>query len=188
MEIEEIKQRVKVAMVAVNEVPEPFKLKAFEVILSCLLAPNTAMALESKPVGVIVPEGKNGESSGLNTQNLCKITGLTTEQLDDVFHFDSDEPTFIGRINGNEKEKQVQVTRLLLLATKYAYGKDWATGSFLWKALKNYGIGSLDNLSHNLETDAANFNIKGKGKGREYKLTQQGETTAIESLKQFVTK
>lgn len=47
------------------------------------------------------------------------------------------------------------------------YGKEWVS---LVPVLEEHGIGSLGNLAKNLRNHPTIFNVKGQGKGTEYKL------------------
>ena len=185
MEVEEIKKKIQLAMNSVKDVPEPFKTKAFEVILSNLLIefspkkPLPSTHTEKRPIeGEVSVEEKMAK--------LAKIANLEVNQLKDIFHFGEKEPVFIGRVDGTEAEKQAQICRFLLLASHEVYGIEWVESSFLWKTLQDYGIGSLGNLATNIAKRENEFRAMGRGKGRKYKLTEQGRQNAIESLKQLV--
>jgi hypothetical protein len=97
-------------------------------------------------------------------QKLAEIVGIEVRQLKDIFQFEENQPIFIGRVNGNEAEKQVQICRLIILVSKEVYEKEWVEGSFLWKILQDYGIGSLDNLAANLKARENEFRMIGQKK------------------------
>jgi hypothetical protein len=56
-----------------------------------------------------------------------------------------------------------------LAAYSEVYGKEWVK---LTPVLENHGIGSLGNLANNLKKYSTIFNVKGQGKGTEYKLVE----------------
>jgi len=182
--MKEIKRKVNLAMDAVKDVPEPFKIKAFDVILSNLLGEASQQEL---PPSIHVEARPTEDSEGLpdEVKSLSKIANMETNQLKDVLHFDENEPVFIGRVEGTEADKQIQISRVLLLVMQEVYGNEWVKGSFLWKALEDYGVGSLSNLAANLANQQAEFRAMGQKKGRKYKLTEQGKQIAIESLRQM---
>jgi hypothetical protein len=186
METEEIKKKIQLAISLVQDVPEPFKAKAFEVILSNLLEG----VLPKKASRILHEETKVTEVTQnveLKTQKLAELVGIEISQLKDIFQFEEKGPTFIGRVNGTEAEKQVQVCRLAIFILKEVYGQEWIEGSFLWKILQDCRIGSLDNLAANLRARENEFRMMGQKKGKKYKLTELGRQNAIQSLRQLAT-
>lgn len=186
METEEIKEKIKLAMSLVEDVPEPFKTKAFEVILSNLLGG----VFPKKGSDILPEETKVAEVTRnieLKIQKLAELVGIEVSQLEDIFQFEEKGPTFIGRVNGTEAEKQVQVCRLAILVLKEVYGQEWVEGSILWKILQDCGIGSLDNLAKNLKAQGNEFRMMGQKRGKKYKLTEPGRQNALQSLKQLAT-
>lgn len=185
MNMKEIKGKIQLAIDIAKDVPEPFKTKAFEVVLSSLLtgllpkeSSSSTYAESYSAKGKISIETKIGK--------LARIASIEENQLKDIFHFGEKEPTFIGRVAGTEAERQVQMCRFILLAMHEIYECEWVKGSFLWKSLQDYGVGSLKNLSKNLERREAEFRAVGKRRGKKYKLTQQGRQNTIELLRQLV--
>lgn len=184
METKEIKDKIQLAITLVEDVPEPFKTKAFEVILSNLLEGS----LPKKTPPSFPKEAK--ESSEIvqsledKIERLAKIADIEVSRLKDIFQFEEKEPMFIGRVEGTEAERQAQISRLMILVCKEVYGKEWVEGSFLWKVLGDYGVGSLQHLARNLERRENEFRMMGQGRGRKYKLTEQGRQNAVASLRQ----
>lgn len=117
MKIEEIKKTVHLAIDSVKDVPEPFKTKAFEIILSNLLAefsPKKPLPLvneEKQPVGgVTTIEDK--------IEKLAKIANIEVNQSKDIFQFGEKEPIFIGRVEGTEAESRFESVRWYFLFQK----------------------------------------------------------------------
>jgi len=186
METEEIKEKIQLAMSLVEGVPEPFKTKAFEVILSNLLEG----VLPKKASHILHEETKVTEATRNiepKIQKLAELVGTEVRQLKDIFQFEENRPIFIGRVNGTEAEKQVQICRLVIFVLKEVYGQEWVEGSFLWKILQDYGIGSLENLATNLKARENEFRMMGQKRGRKYKLTEPGRQNALQSLRQLAT-
>jgi hypothetical protein len=173
-QVEEIKEKIQLAIQAVADVEEPFKTKAFEVILSALL---------KKPKVII----KGATTLDQKIAEFANEANVEVSKLDDIFEFGEDKPIFIGRVEGSEIEKQVQISRCLLAAYESVYGKDWVGSSILWKALDDYGVGALANLAKNLGKYEDEFRAKGQRRGRQYKLTQQGRKNALDLIRQLST-
>jgi hypothetical protein len=184
LEKDEIKKKIQLAVDSVADVSEPLKTKAFEIVLSHLLAgPSTKSP--STPPHLATELGERSIGIDEKIQKLAATANIETRQLKDIFHFGEKEQTFIGRIEGTEAEKQFQITQLVLLSSQEVYGHEWVKGSFLWKILKDYGVGSLDNLAQNLSTRPNEIRAMGQKRGRQYKLTEQGRQNAIGLLRRL---
>ena len=187
MEVKEIKGKIKVAIDAVDDVPEAFKIKAFEVVLSKLLNERKFEANES--------EGEKGGSNELTAvsqsmddkiKKMAEAAGVTVNQLNDIFQFGETTLKFIGRIEGKDAGKQVQISRLIIFAYKEVYGQEWVEGSIIREVLKDCGVGSLNHFSENLMHFENEFRTIGLKSAMKYKLTEPGKQTAITLLKQLV--
>lgn len=185
MGIEEIKKKIRLAINVVEDVPEPFRTKAFEVVLSSMLA-GLSPKISSPPIRAETQSKKRISSIESKIEELAKVADIEVNQLRDIFHFGEKEPTFIGNVSGGEAEKQVQISRLLLLVMHDVYRHEWIKSSFLWKALEDCGVGSLAHLSRNLKRRRTEFRAIGQKKGKKYKLTGPGRQNAIESLRQLI--
>jgi len=185
MQVEEIKEKIELAIQAVADVEEPFKTKAFEVILSMLLKkPETERHAAPSPTSTktITKKAKPFDQKIVAFANEANVE---VGRLNDVFEFEEDKPIFIGRVEGSEAEKQVQISKCLLAAYKRVYGKAWVKTSLLSEALDDYGVGSLANLAANLGKCEEEFRAKGQFRGRQYKLTQQGMKNALDLIRQL---
>lgn len=186
MQVEEIKERIQLAIQAVADVEEPFKTKAFEVILSALLKQPETERRPATPLSAKVI-AKGAKTLDEKIANFANEANVEVRKLKDIFEFDEDKPMFIGKVEGSEAEKKVQISKCLLVAYKIVYRKDWVDASFLSKALDDYGVRSLANLAANLGKCEEEFRAKGKGRGRQYKLTQQGRKNALDLIRQLST-
>lgn len=187
MSIEEIRNKIRIAVDAVQNVPEPLKVKAFEIVLNKMLSTYESAASGGQTL-------KHGETNTAIVKDmeaklaeLAHNAGISIEQLKDVFNFEVERPVFIGRVNGKESEKQFHISRLVMLAFKDVYGREWIEGSILSKILKDYGVGSLDNLARNLTAAENEVRAMGQTRDRKYKLTETGRQNALTALKQLVT-
>jgi hypothetical protein len=185
--VKELKSKIQLAVDAVQDVPDALKGKAFEIVLKKILATSeepAVMGVTSINAGSEHVE----QSSGLESKImlLAQTAEISVTQLKDVFKFEEDAPIFIGRINGSEKEKQIQMSRWIILAFKDVYDKEWVDGSTLWKILKDYGVKALDNLAKNLKSTENEILAMGQRRDRKYKLTETGRQNALVALKQFI--
>lgn len=187
MNIKEMKSKIQLAVEAVQDVPEPLKTKAFEIVLYKLLsmteAPRSGESLKHTDTEALVIN----RDIEVKIAQFAQAAGISLAQVKDVFEFEEARPVFIGRVSGNEKEKQFQISRLILLAFKDVYSQEWIAGSILWKILKNYGVGSLANLAKNLTSNESEILAMGQRRDRKYKLTETGRQNALAALKQLVT-
>lgn len=162
-----IQRAIKIA----EKVPEQYRSKAFEVVLSKILSfPLSERKGEREKEGV-VGEGFEGKIAEFATK--CN---LSIEQLKSIFDFQNDKPIFIIRGLGKSfAESQVLVSRYLLAAYSEVYGEEWVG---LSPVLAEHGIGSLDNLAVNLQAHTDIFGMRGQKKATEYKLLDvaKGET------------
>ena len=186
MQVEEIKEKIQLAIQAVADVKEPFKTKAFEVILSTLLKkPEAEGHVTQRPSTKVIAKG--AKTLDQKIAEFANETNIEIRKLKDVFEFDEDKPIFIGRVEGSEAEKQAQISKCLLIAYKSVYRKDWVEASFLSRALDDYGVRSLKNLATNLGKLKDEFRTKGQSRWKQYKLTQQGRKTALDLIRQLST-
>lgn len=186
MQIQDTKRKIQLAIEIVKDVPEPFRMKAFEVVLKKILMESIKEELSSssqKQASLT----KDITTIERKIERLAKTANVNPADLADIFHFGEKEPTFIGKFSGNEAEKQFLICRLILLAMDMIYGQNWVKGSFLGKILKDCGVGSRQHLAENLGKYRAEFRTMGQKKGKKYKLTQVGKRNAIESLRQYIT-
>ncbi len=187
MDINDIKNNIQLAMNAVKDIPESFKTKAFEIVLSKLLEKTKPEKITQGQKEKLPPKGtENPQNTDYRISKLAEAAGITVNQLKDLFQFEEQGPVFIGRVSGTEAEKQFQISRLTMLVFKDVYEQEWVRGSVLWKILKDYGVGSLDNLSANLTSKESEIRAMGQKRGRKYKLTEIGRQNALVALKQFV--
>jgi len=140
-QVEEIKEKIQLAIQAVADVKEPFKTKAFEVILSTLLKkPEAEVHAAPPPSTKVITKG--AKTLNQKIAEFANEANVEVSKLKDIFEFEEDKPIFIGRVEGSEAEKQVQISKCLLVSYKSVYGKDWVEASFLSKALDDYGVES----------------------------------------------
>ena len=177
VKVDELRKKIQIALEVVSGVPEQFKAKAFEVILSQLLKETLTVS-------------KVSESKALDEKvtEFARKIGIEAHQLSEIYEFGEKEPIFIATIKGTEAEKQFLISRCLLLAYKEVYNQEWINGSTLWRHLKDCGVQSLKNLSRNLDKHRDEIMSTGKGTGKRYKLTQKGRKNATNFIKQLINR
>jgi len=186
-QVKEIKKKIQLAKQSVADIEEPFKTKAFEVILSNLLKTTEGEKVRGIATHPIKVKTKGTKTLDQKIAELAKAANVDASKMKDIFEFEGDNVIFIGKVEGKEVEKQVKISECLLAAHKVVYGKTWVESSILCKALDDYGVGSLANLAKNLGKCSSDIRTKGKGRWKKYKLTQQGFENALALIKQLST-
>lgn len=180
MQVKEIKNKIQLATQAVADVEEPFKTKAFEVVLSRLLEEPEAKERPSLAQTTL----KEAKSLDEKIVRFAKKASLDVDKLTDVFEFKEDKPVFIARVEGTDAEKQVKISQCLLIMFSEMYEKDWLETLSLRKMLDDYGI-PLANLARNLKRQKGIFRKMGQKQATKYKLTGQGKKKALELIREL---
>jgi len=179
---EKIKGVIKRAINIVKDIEEPYRLKAFEVVLTKLW-PSLAEREEYKKEAL---QKKEGTSLEIKIKNFARKCNVSVEQLKNVYDFEEEKPTFIlaRAIQGSHSERQCLASRYLLVAYDEVYGKKWVS---LSKVLDEHSIGSLQHLARNLERRSDIFRTKGKGKSTKYKLTDIAKRETFDMIRELAT-
>jgi len=181
-EIGKIKEQIQAAIEAVKDFDEPYKTKAFEVILS--------KNLDALSSGKSERKGKEGETplSDLaeKIENFATEVGVSIAQLESVFQFNDDLEFIYRPLPGAVADRQASFSQCILIGMEEVYKKKLIDASELIKKLDAYGLDSK-NLSRNLQRRTDVFRMMGRGKATRYKLTDTGKTSAIELVRTFAT-
>lgn len=180
MQVKEIKNKIQLAIQAVADVEEPFKTKAFEVVLSRLLEEPEAKGRPS-PVQITFKEAKTLDEKIVR---FAKKANLDVDKLKDVFEFKEDKPIFIAKVEGTDVEKQVKFSQCLLVVFDEIYEKEWLEASILRQMLDDFGT-PLANLARNLTNQKEIFRKMGPKQATKYKLTGQGKKKALELIREL---
>jgi hypothetical protein len=172
---EKIKAMIRRAINIVADIEEPYRAKAFEVVLSRLWTGSY-----EKEQGEKVEKPGTLEAKINNFGTKCN---LSTDQLKSIYDFKEDKPVFIISLRGTHAERQVLISRYLLAAYDEVYGKEWVS---LYQVLSDHGISSLGNLSNNLKKHSEIFNLRGQGKAREYKLVDAAKRDTFQMIHDLV--
>ncbi|MGD0978490.1 MAG: hypothetical protein ABR962_05040 [Candidatus Bathyarchaeia archaeon] len=178
---ERIKAIIRRAINIAKEIEEPYRLKAFEIVLSKLWAPFA----EQKTKTIETASGESGTANlEARIEEFAAKCALSVDQIENIFDFQEDGPLFTVPLQGSHAEKQVLVSRYLLAAYHEAYGKEWIS---LNQILAEHGVGSLDNLGANLKKHADIFRQRGRKKASEYKLVDAAERETFHMIHELST-
>jgi len=177
---EKIKAIIQRAINIVKGVEEPYRLKAFEVVLSKLWPASLEerKEREKKPKK---PEGMNLEAKIEDFADKCNVS---VEQLTNIYDFQKDKPLLIVPLQGNHRERQVFASRYLLVAYSEIYGQKWVN---LRQPLSEQGVRSLQNLAENLKKHREIFRSRGRGKAMEYKLVDAAKRETFDMIRALAT-
>ncbi len=175
------------------KVDENFRQGLFQVILL-----NLTGGLEIRSTGTDVerdkenqPVGTNlGKSSTGDLMRLAKKTGLSEDELKDLFDISADGIQLIstGPLKGSVAEKQQEVAISYLTAAYYCYGKDRESADFLRELCENLGIVDKGkNFSRNLASVSGMISPIGKHKSAQklYKITILGREEGLKLIKRL---
>lgn len=181
--IEEIKKQIQTAIEAVKEFDEPYKTKAFEVILSKFL--------ETIPTEIAVkrvrPKEK-GKALSLEEKikEFAEASDLSVNQLENVFEFGEKGLRFIAPLTGSLPERHVTFAQCVLIGLERVYGKKVIGAPTFTRIFDDYAL-STNNLTRSLRGHPTIFRIFGQRKGTRYRLTDIGKQSAIELVRTLAT-
>lgn len=182
MKINEIKERIEIALDSVKGFDEPYKLEAFKIILlKSLESPNQLEKIIQNN-DKSVP--KNGESVDPNSgmKQLSEICKIDERELSDILKIENNKITLKKILDGTEKRQLIIASQLILLSYEFGLGITEVDSLTLKKALKDFHIYDKNkNLSRTLKNEKKLFSISPKGKGLNiYSLTaNHGRASAI---------
>lgn len=179
--IEEIKKQIQTAIEAVKDFDEPYRTKAFEVILSKFM--------ERIPVEKGVKRVRR-KTQALplkeKIEEFAEATNLSVDQLENVFEFDEQGLRFIAPLTGSIPERQVSFVQCVLIGLEYVYGKKSISATEFAKIFDDYGL-SKKNIGRSLGRHRPLFRMFGRKKSTKYRLTDVGKTSAIELVHTLAT-
>ncbi|HEV2120513.1 MAG TPA: hypothetical protein VGS11_10500 [Candidatus Bathyarchaeia archaeon] len=180
MDKKDLLAKVKVAQEVAEAAQEPYKLETFRIILVALLdEPRTTVPI--KITHEKLPEAQP------STSKLADLSGITTEQLGNVFDIENNKVSLIVPLQGTEPEKQMNGSLCILAANEAVVGDDWLDATVLAEDLASAGVGSLTNLSRTLKSEPDLFRKKGSKGHVTYKLTNQAKARAFSLIRQLAT-
>lgn len=188
--MKQIKNKIKTAIEAVSDIEEPFKTKAFEVILSKLLEKSEETGQPTatpSPTSTTLVTLKGEKTVEERIVRFAKRCNLSVTELRDVIESEEDGPIFIGKIEGTDAEKQVKASQCLLATYENVHQRDWIEASMLSQNLADSGV-PLANLARSLKSQKEIFRKMGKKKkNTKYKLTGLGKKKAYELIRKLAT-
>lgn len=177
----DIKKQIKAAIEAVKDFDEPYRTKAFEVILSKFM--------EKLPSERVVKDATKGEKPPHHEERIkrfAEAANLSVEQLENVFEFNKESLRFIAPLTDSVPQKQITFTHCILTGLEQVYGKKSIKATELAGMLDDYGL-STANLARGLQSRSDIFRKVGKKRETRYKLTDVGKNSAIELVRTLAT-
>jgi hypothetical protein len=190
MDINKIKEKIKIAREAVEGEDEPYKTSAFQIILGKLLNSDQMESSDSKIQTIKplhIPFNTTVQTIDFQKmeEELAKSCGVTIKELDDVISINNDVIQVIAPISGNEADKQIVATQCILITAEVALGQEWVDSTMLRKCLNLSGIGEFDHLARNLRRKSNLIRTRGKKPNLEYKLFGPGRVSAFQIIKKL---
>jgi hypothetical protein len=178
---EDVKKKIQDTIDIVKDFDEPYRSKAFELILS--------KSLEMPPTERVVKPSKKDEKPVSRKEKIVKFaeaTILSVNQLENVFAFDEDEIKFITPLEGSTPQRQVSFTQCVLIGLEYVYNKRSIEAAELVSMLDYYGL-TTNNLARSLRQNSDIFRKIGKKRSTKYRLTDIGKTSALALVNTLAT-
>ena len=187
MEINQIKNKIKIALDSVKELDEPYKLETYKIILTLSLSDSLPLSEENNQQkdNKLTPKIEKSPKSDHNITKLSNLCKITTRELSDVLKFDNNEVILKKVLTGTEAEQQVSGSQLILLGYEIGLGTSEISSKTLKGVLKKSNITDKgSNFAQNLKRRKDLFSMSSKSSGINlYSLTaNKGRTSAIELL------
>jgi hypothetical protein len=211
--MEDIKLKVVEAIKIVEDIPEEYKLTAFEIVLKKMLSEQGSIHIDNEPEITVqqpvIPNNNNGNGNGNGNGNvaieqigfgrLVNEFNINESVLNDIFKVDTAKKAIKINFQFNtpsDRENQFTTALIYIAAKKYVFGDDSATSRELTELMKNMGINSLQNLTANLyKANDAYAKKNGKkliivsgisGGKKIYRLTDVGFTESKRIIKAHI--
>lgn len=155
----------------VKELPEVFRIKAFEIVVRVLL--EESEGLKKKEVKIQLPEDKEKREDKLDV--LAQELKIDDKKaLQTVYNFSTGgKINLTARLEGKNSEVQREVAYLYLLV-KLIYGEqEWVSALELAKQITRYGVDD-GHVAVNLEKEKGKILCAGSRKGKKYGLSLAG--------------
>jgi len=191
MNLDELKEKIKIAHEAVSDESEPYKIESFKIILKILIIDylSEKQGVERRTGKVSTGTEKISTGAENISTNLAKLAAnceLTVDELEEVITIEHNEVEIIVNITGNEAEQQVTAAKCVLITHETVFKQDWMKTSTIKESLRKSGIqDKSSHLSEYLQRQSTLFRMRGKGSGAEYKLTTQGRTSAYQTIRKL---
>ena len=176
---EVIKKNYELAKSIVKNLDESYRKEAFTVIFAKLLNNNLISNQSNQPFKVL--DDKQFSSGNLEPlQILSKECNTSIEKIKNIFDYENGKFSIPIKIDGKtDLEKQINVCKLYLTATKKGLKQEYVSSSVLVSFLKEKGLNTA-HLNANLSSKPSIFLMKGKhGKGKKYGISTDGTTETI---------
>lgn len=160
-----------------SDLPEPFCLAAFPVLLKHELS-GTAAPTPSSPLPAPPPVADPGVTSdGTAAQALARRLGRDIDRLQDIYDFSADPVALIvspGRLAPAVSHASMQIALLVVAARQAVAQESWTPASEIRAVCQDYARFDPSNFATTLTSMHEQFAFRGKGPGREVRLTRPG--------------
>jgi hypothetical protein len=159
-----------------SDLPEPFCLAAFPVLLERELGEKAGSAHSSPPAASpITDAGAVTDSSA--AQALARRLGRDVDRLQDIYDFSSDPVALIvsaGRLAPAVAHASMQIALLVVAVRQAVDNEAWTPASEIRAVCQDYARFDSSNFAATLTSMHQQFAFRGKGPGREVRLTRPG--------------
>lgn len=156
-----------------SELPEPFQLAAFPVLLERELGAPAA----SPPGSPLPADSAASIADASGAEALARRVGRGLDQLEDIYDFSAASVALIvspGRLAPTVAHATMQIALLVAAARQGAEGHDWTPAAEIRAVCQDYSRFDGSNFATTLTSMHGQFAFRGKGQGREVRLTRPG--------------
>lgn len=172
MDLEQIKEKIKIAQEVVKDLDGEYKIETFKIVLEKLLSFNQEQTKLQD--GATLEVQGQPEDFSTTLSNLAKKCNISIQELRNVLDYENNEFILLKKIEGTSiAQKMVVACQIIVTAWMKGKNIEWIKGSLLGKLIEKNSLGDSSNLSTNLKNSEL-FRKKGQLKGTVYSLTTQG--------------
>jgi hypothetical protein len=157
--------------------PEPFCLAAFSVLLKRELD-ETVAAMPSSTPPASSPVADPGIATDTSAaEALARRLGREVDGLQDIYDFSTEPIALIvssGRLAPVVAHASMQIALLVVAARQAVANDDWTPASEIRAVCQDYARFDPSNFAGTLTSMHEQFAFRGKGAGREVRLTRPG--------------
>jgi hypothetical protein len=173
MNLDELREKIKIAHDAVSDENEPYKLEAFKIILQYSLEGIKKSKQSNDDIGIISQQEENNDEAN-PLLVLSKKCDISVQEIKNVLDYENHEFILLKKIvQDTDVKKQVLACQIILTAYMKGLNQEWTKASVLWELISKNNLGRNEHLAKNL-TGSGIVRNKGQGKASEYSLTTEG--------------
>lgn len=191
MNLEKLKECIKIAKDAVKDESEPYKTEGYKIILEKLLNSMTEIK-KSKNYSENDVKSENVESVIMDIEKgkkeLAKNCNISVSELEEVISIDKkNNIEIIAPITGNDPKKHIIVGLCVLVSSEFILKNEWVESPKIAECLRSIGVKDIANMSSTLKRYSALIRTRGsRGKHKQNRLTtNEGRTKAFEIIRKL---